>query len=92
MIFTLLRRMRKVKRKNNFDFVTYMRTHDIQLWDTNEEFMQAYAHRKSTFEAIHLRFGTENDFVEDLVRENLLTVETAPTLWERLKGKGKQTK
>lgn len=87
MIYTLLRRGRSIKRKNNFDFVTWMRNHDMQLWDNNLDFMHAYSHRKSTFEKIYLRFENENDFVEDLQKANLLRIEPSLSIWQKFQSK-----
>ncbi len=75
MKYTLINRKKSTSAKNHTDFVTYMRKHDLQDFSTNSDFMEAYAHRKMTFENIVLRSSSEDDFVEDLIKNQLVTID-----------------
>ncbi len=75
MKYTLLKRRKSVNVKNNSEFVTWMRKNDIEAWDTDEEFMRGYAHRKMTFEKIDIPYENSTLFVEALVKNNLLKIE-----------------
>lgn len=88
-VFTLVNRKRSVTLSSPLEFVTWMRKHDIQQWDTNAEFMEAYAHRKAVFEKIILRNTSEEAFTEDLQANGLLRIAPKPTLWQMISGQHK---
>ena len=48
--YILLNRRKSKILKSNDKFVDWMQKCDFQLWENNEEFMEAYSYRKSTFE------------------------------------------
>lgn len=75
MKYTLLKRKKSTFAKNNTEFVTWMRKNDLQHFNDNSEFMQNYSHRKLTFEKIELRYNDEDNFVEDLVANELLSID-----------------
>lgn len=50
MKYTLVNRKHSTFAKSNADFVRWMRRQDLQYFEDNAEFMQAYAARKATFE------------------------------------------
>ena len=75
MKYTLIRRNKSTNVNNNTEFVNWMRKTDMQNFNENSEFMEAYAHRKSTFEQIELRYNNEDVFVEDLMKNNMLKIE-----------------
>lgn len=75
MKFTLLKRRKSVTVKNNIEFVTWMRNNDRQQWENNEEFMQGYSYRKSTFEETQIDHENEDKFVSSLQQANLLKIE-----------------
>lgn len=52
-----------------------MRKNDLQGFESDEEFMEAYAHRKNTFEGLELRFDSPDHFVADLEKYELLQIE-----------------
>lgn len=81
MKYTLINRNKSTVANSNSDFVRWMRKSDLQSFKENEEFMEAYAHRKSTFEQIELRYHNENQFVEDLQKNNMLKIEEPPKKW-----------
>lgn len=87
MKYTLINRNKSIITKSNDEFVSWMRKNDLQEWDTNEEFMHAYSHRKKTFEQILLRSNNVDVFVEDLQKNNLLKIEEkeSPKIWGFLK-------
>lgn len=78
MRYTLVNRKKSIDAKNDTEFLTWMRKHDLQYFSTNEEFMAAYALRKATFEKIILRSDSVENFVEDLQKNNLLKIEDTP--------------
>lgn len=78
MKYTLVNRMHSTYAKSNVEFVRWMRRQDLQYFEDNAEFMQAYAARKATFEGLVLRFDHEDHFVEDLILHKKLTVEDQP--------------
>lgn len=87
MKYTLIRRKKCTNAPTNKEFVKWMRKSDLQYFDTNEEFMKAYSIRKKTFEGILLRFDNENNFVEDLVKNNRLKIENNEYIFGFLKKK-----
>lgn len=78
MKYTLVNRKQSTYAKSNAEFVKWMRRQDLQYFEDNAEFMQAYAVRKATFEDLNLRFENEDVFVEDLILHKKLTVEEQP--------------
>ena len=80
MKYTLTKRKRSTIAPNDTAFVSWMRKQDLQDWKTNLDFMRAYAHRKKTFENISLRSENEKTFVEDLLKNNMLTIEKVPSI------------
>ncbi len=86
MKYTLVNRKKSTEVTNNKEFVKWMRRNDMQYFPDNNEFMEAYSIRKSTFEKIELRFEDEDVFVEDLKKNNMLVVEE-PTKWNIFKTK-----
>lgn len=80
MKYTLTKRKTSTIASDDIDFVSWMRKQDLQKWTSNIDFMKAYAYRKSTFENIILRPDNENVFVEDLIKNNMLTVEENPSI------------
>jgi hypothetical protein len=54
---------------------------DNQKWTDNLDFMEGYAYRKATFEGIQIRHNNEQNFIEDLQKNNLLKVETSKGLF-----------
>ena len=85
MKYTLVNRKKTVNAKSNEEFVRWMRKSDLQFFQTNNEFMEAYAHRKMTFEKIKLNAENENTFVEDLKSNNLLIIEEKESFWNLFK-------
>ncbi|WP_277111153.1 hypothetical protein [Chryseobacterium taklimakanense] len=81
MKYTLVNRKKSTLAKSNEEFVTWMRKSDLQSFENNHDFMEAYSHRKSTFENIELRFATEDEFVEDLQKNDMLKIETPERKW-----------
>ncbi len=75
MKFTLVSRNKSISAESSSEFVRWMRKSDVQNFRENADFMEAYSIRKSTFENIELRFDNEDNFVEDLVKNQLLTIE-----------------
>lgn len=75
MRYTLVNRKKSIDAKDHTEFLTWMRKNDLQYFSTNQEFMEAYALRKSTFENIKLRPDSIENFVEDLQKNNLLIIE-----------------
>lgn len=75
MKYTLISRRKSIYAKDNSEFVKKMRKTDLQHWESNEEFMNAYSHRKLLFEKIELCDKNENSFVADLIKNNLLKIE-----------------
>lgn len=85
MKYTLVNRKKSTVARNNEEFVKWMRKNDVQYFPENQEFMEAYSHRKSTFEKIILRHGSEDEFVEDLISNNLLKIEERDPVWNLFK-------
>lgn len=79
MRYTLINRKKSIDAKDHTEFLTWMRKNDLQNFSTNEEFMAAYALRKSTFEKIILRSDSVENFVEDLQKNNLLEITEVKT-------------
>ncbi|TDX86955.1 hypothetical protein [Epilithonimonas xixisoli] len=77
MKYILLKRNKSLQTDSNSDFIRWMRKMDLQNWESNEDFMEGYAYRKSTFEKMQIRYRDENDFVEDLQKNNLLKIESS---------------
>lgn len=75
MKYILTHRKKSTLQSSNERFVTWMRKNDLQGFDTDKEFMEAYSHRKSTFEGITLRSDSVDHFVEDLEKNDLLRIE-----------------
>ncbi|MCG2792564.1 MAG: hypothetical protein L6262_03320 [Weeksellaceae bacterium] len=75
MKYTLVKRNKSFRADSPSQFIGWMRKMDLQSWKDNQEFMEGYAYRKMTFENIRLRYDNENNFVEDLIKNNLLKVE-----------------
>ncbi|QOR74330.1 hypothetical protein IMZ16_02500 [Cruoricaptor ignavus] len=75
MKYTLVKRNKSTIAPDHRQFVTWMRRHDMQHFESNEAFMDTYAHRKATFEDIKLRHSSEEEFVEDLIAHGLLKIE-----------------
>ena len=73
--YLLINRKKFKFAKNSVDFVNWMRKCDFQRWETNNEFMDAYAYRKLIFEKIKLRTENEDLFIKDLQTFNILRVE-----------------
>lgn len=48
-----------------------MRKCDFQLWENNEEFMEAYSYRKSTY----ISYDSVDNFVNDLQKNKILKLE-----------------
>lgn len=85
MKYTLINRKKSTFAKNNEAFVKWMRRTDVQHFSSNKHFMEAYAHRKSSFEKIILRTDSEDVFVEDLLKNKLLSIINQPKkLWDLL--------
>ena len=74
MVYQLIKRKKSVSARTDRDFVTWMRKQDFVNFADNDSFMQAYAHRKATFENLILRTDSEEHFVEDLKHHGLLEV------------------
>ena len=73
--YLLINRKKFKIAKNSIDFVNWMRKCDFQRWETNHEFMDAYAYRKLIFEKIKLRTENEDVFIKDLQTFNILKIE-----------------
>lgn len=54
--------------KNNTALINWLRTHDSEQLETNEDYMQAYAKRKELFNGHYIRTDNTDIFVEDLVK------------------------
>jgi len=54
-----------------------MRKNDLQQWANNQDFMTGYSKRKATFEGFEIRFDNEQNFVNDLQKNNLLKIESS---------------
>ncbi|WP_312765788.1 hypothetical protein [Epilithonimonas sp.] len=50
---------------------------DHQIWNDNQDFMEGYSYRKATFENILIRHDNEQNFIEDLQKNNLLKIESS---------------
>lgn len=74
MRYTLVSRRKSVKVKSNSDFITWMRKNDSQPWKCNLLFMEGYSYRKVTFEQISIDYQNEDEFVQSLVKNNLLKI------------------
>lgn len=85
MKYTLINRKQSTVAKNNEEFVRWMRKTDMQSFASNSDFMEAYAFRKSSFEKINLRYGNEDDFVEDLQNHEMLEIEKREKKWNIFK-------
>lgn len=69
-----IRREKIVKTKDNKALVVWMRKHDSQRLETNEEFMLAYSRRKDLYDKKHLRYANEDTFVEDLIKHGYIEI------------------
>lgn len=81
MKYTLIRRNRSLRTTSHHEFVSWMRKTDLQEWTDNQDFMLGYSKRKSTFEGLNIRFDTEQNFVEDLQKNDLLKIESPKGLF-----------
>ena len=61
--YILLNRRKSKILKSNDKFVDWMRKCDFQLWENNEEFIEAYSYRKSTFEKIYISYDSVDNFL-----------------------------
>lgn len=77
MKYILIKRNRSLRTDSNYEFIRWMRKMDLQTWKNNKDFMEGYAYRKLTFEKMHIRYTNENEFVEDLQKNNLLKIESS---------------
>ena len=73
--YILLNRRKSKILKSNDKFVDWMQKCDFQLWENNEEFMEAYSYRKSTFEKIYISYDSVDNFVNDLQKYEILKLE-----------------
>lgn len=69
-----INREKVIKAKDNKSIVTWMRKHDSQKLETNEEFMLAYSRRKDLYDNKQLRPDNENVFVEDLLKQGYIEI------------------
>lgn len=81
MKYTLIRRNRSLRTTSNHEFVSWMRKNYLQQWTNNQDFMKGYSKRKSTFEGLEIRFDNEQNFVNDLQKNNLLKIESSKGLF-----------
>lgn len=81
MRYKLLKRNKIFRSDSHSRFIQWMRKTDLQQWNDNKDFMQGYAHRKSTFENMFIRYENEDVFVEDLQKNNLLKIESSKGLF-----------
>lgn len=81
MKYTLLKRNQSFRTDSHSHFVSWMRRMDLQQWSDNKDFMEGYAYRKLIFEKIEIRHSTEEVFVEDLQKNNLLKIESSKGLF-----------
>lgn len=77
MKYILLNRNMSLRTDSNSEFIRWMRKMDLQTWDNNRDFMEGYAYRKRTFEKMQIRYNNEDEFVEDLQKNNLLKIESS---------------
>lgn len=75
MEYLLLNRKKRKIAKNNEEFINWMRKCDFQKWDSLEEFMEGYSHRKLIFEKIKINTNSIDNFVDDLQKNNILKIE-----------------
>lgn len=77
MKYILLKRNKSLRTDSNSEFIRWMRKMDLQIWENNKDFMEGYARRKMTFENMQIRYIHEDEFVEDLQKNNLLKIESS---------------
>lgn len=82
MKYTLIKRNKSFRTDSDSEFVRWMRRMDNQKWVDNLDFMEGYAYRKGTFEGIQIRHDNEQNFIEDLQKNNLLKIESSKGLFE----------
>lgn len=75
MEYILINRKKSKIAKNNREFINWMKKCDFQKWDTLEEFMEGYSHRKLLFEKIIIDSSSIDKFVDDLQKNNILKIE-----------------
>ncbi|WP_300601559.1 hypothetical protein [Niabella sp.] len=67
-------RGRKVKFRSETGLVQWMRKHDTEYTRNIFEFMEVYKMRKLLFEKKTLSSSSPEDFVSDLIRNNIISV------------------
>ena len=77
MKYTLIKRKKSFRTKSETEFVSWMKNMDHQKWIDNRDFMEGYSYRKATFENILIRYDNEQNFIEDLQKNNLLKIESS---------------
>ncbi len=82
MKYTLIKRNKSFRTDSDSEFVRWMRRMDNQKWTDNLDFMEGYAYRKGTFEGILIRHDNEQNFIEDLQKNNLLKIESSKGLFD----------
>lgn len=75
MKYLLINRKKMKIAKSNEEFINWMRKCDFQRWDSIEDFMEGYSHRKLTFEKIQISTNSIDTFVKDLQDNNILRIE-----------------
>ncbi len=85
MTYLLRNRHKVVKVQNHEQLVSWMRTHDYQYWNNNNDFMKEYALRKQIFEEIKLRTDNETVFIKDMIENNILSVIQTESYWDTIK-------
>ena len=81
MIYKLIKRNRVLRTDSHSQFIKWMRKMDLQDWASNDDFMKGYAYRKFIYEQIDIRSESEDVFVEDLQKNNLLKIESPKGLF-----------
>ena len=74
MKVNLIKRSKVVRAKDNVAFVTWMRKHDSEKLETNEDFMYAYSKRKELYDKKQLRYSNTDVFVEDLLKHGYIEI------------------
>lgn len=84
MKYYITNRKAAIRAKNHKRFVDKLRRTDWQAWDTNAEYMEAYAQRKLAFDKLDIRYGSEKEFVQSLLQNGLVKIERKRTCLQSL--------
>ena len=77
-------RKKVIRAKNHERFVARLRSTDWQVWDTNAEYMEAYAQRRFAFDKLEISYGSEKEFVQSLLQNGLVKIKRKRSFWQSL--------